>query len=434
MTGSDKSDYASAMLALRCARVFDGEGFTDGPATVLLDDGVVVAVEDGHPDVAAGCRVIDHSTHTALPGLIDTHVHLVCDSGPGALDRAAAAGDLDEAIGRSLAAQLAAGVTAVRDLGDRDFAVVDRRRSSAGRAEPGVVAAGPPLTVPGGHCHFLVGVVDGPDAIVAGVREHAERGADLIKVMASGGMSTPGTATVATQFGDDELRLIVDEAHARGLPVTAHAHWLAAIDQAVRAGVDGIEHCSGLTPTGVDLPDALVGALADRQMAVSGVIPPAPAEFLQYAPPAVREMLASSGRSPEQVRGWRAGMVRRLWDAGVPVVTGLDAGLNPWLAHGALARSIDLFADAGLAPAQVLAAATSVAARVCGLGRKGRLAAGYDADVLLVDADPLRDIGSAVRRVGQVYLGGISVSGGAPADRDDLGVRPGPHSRPSLAP
>jgi len=222
-------------------------------------------------------------------------------------------------------------------------------------------------------------------------------------VMASGGMSTPGTATVATQFPDEQLRLIVQEAHDAGLPVTAHAHWLAAIQQAVEAGVDGVEHCSCLTASGVDLPELLVDALAERQVAVGGVIPPPPAEFLRYAPPAVRQMMESSGMSAERVREVRAGMIRRLSDAGVPLVTGLDAGLNPWLAHGRLTRAIGLFADAGLSAAQALAAATSTAARVFGLGdRKGWLRPGFDADVVLVDADPTADVAAAVQRVDAV--------------------------------
>ena len=405
------------MLALRCARVFDGERFGPGPATVLLDAGRVVGVEDGHPDVGTNCQVIDQSDRVALPGLIDTHTHLICDSRPNALDRAAAApvADLDAVVGESLARQLAAGVTTVRDLGDRDYVVVahrDRRRAAGGAVpEPTVIASGPPLTVPGGHCHFLGGVVDGPTAIVDAIRDHAEHGVDLIKVMASGGMSTPGTATVATQFPDEQLRLIVQEAHDAGLPVTAHAHWLAAIQQAVEAGVDGVEHCSCLTASGVDLPESLVDALAERQVAVGGVIPPPPAEFLRYAPPAVRQMMESSGMSAERVREVRAGMIRRLSDAGVPLVTGLDAGLNPWLAHGRLTRAIGLFADAGLSAAQALAAATSTAARVFGLGdRKGWLRPGFDADVVLVDADPTADVAAAVQRVAAVYLAGVQVA------------------------
>ncbi|WP_395727461.1 amidohydrolase family protein [Nakamurella sp.] len=400
------------MRAIRCARVFDGQGFTPGPATVVLDGGMVVGVEDGHPDIGSDCRIVDATDLTALPGLIDTHVHLVCDSRPGALDRAAGDGDLEPVIGESLRHHLAAGVTTVRDLGDRDYAVLRHRsRSGPGRApEPAVIASGPPITVPAGHCHFLGGAVDGPATITRAIREHADRGADLIKVMASGGMSTPGTATVQTQFTDGDLAHIVREAHAAGLPVTAHAHWLTAIEQAVAAGVDGIEHCSCFRGTGTELPESLLATLAERQVAVSGVIPPT--TNLDLAPPAVREHLAATGQTPELVRAWRAQMIRRLVDAGVPVATGLDAGLNPWLAHGHLREAIDLFAEGGLSAAQVLTAATSTAATICGVGdRKGRLRPGHDADLVLVDGDPNDDVGAAVRAVAAVYLAGDPVAG-----------------------
>jgi imidazolonepropionase-like amidohydrolase len=135
------------------------------------------------------------------------------------------------------------------------------------------------------------------------------------------------------------------------------------------------------------------------------VIPPT--TNLDLAPPAVREHLAATGQTPELVRAWRAQMIRRLVDAGVPVATGLDAGLNQWLAHGHLGEAIDLFAEGGLSAEQVLAAATSTAATICGVGdRKGRLRAGYDADLVLVGGDPDDDVGAAVRAVVVVYLAG----------------------------
>lgn len=390
--------------------MFDGERFTSGLATVIVDGGLVAGVEDGHPDVGTDCQIVDVGDLTALPGLIDTHVHLVCDSRPGALDRAAVDPDPDLVIEESLRHQLSAGVTTVRDLGDRNYAVVNRR-SRGGRApEPSVVASGPPLTVPAGHCHFLGGVVDGPAAITRTIREHADRGVDLIKVMASGGMSTPGTEAVETQFTDTDLAQIVREAHGAGLPVTAHAHWLTAIEQAAAAGVDGIEHCSCFRGTRAELPESLIATLADRRVAVSGVIPPT--TNLDLAPPAVRRHLAASGMTPERARAWRAQMIRRLVDAGVPVTAGLDAGLNPWLAHGHLHKAIDMFAEGGLSAGQVLTAATSTAATVSGLGdRKGRLRAGYDADMVLVESDPRVDVGAAVRAVRAVYLAGEPVVG-----------------------
>ena len=112
------------------------------------------------------------------------------------------------------------------------------------------------MTVPDGHCHYLGGVVEGPDAIRAAVSEHEQRGVDVIKVMASGGMTTVGTDPFGVQFDAADLRVLVDAAHAVGLPVLAHAHSLAGIRHALAAGVDGIEHFTGLTETGIRVPDA----------------------------------------------------------------------------------------------------------------------------------------------------------------------------------
>ena len=401
------------MLALRCAQVFDGERFSAGPATVLLDAGRVVGVESGHPEMAEPWQVIDYRTATAVPGLIDTHVHLTCDSRPGALDRVpqASADELRDIVTQSLSRQLAAGVTTVRDLGDIDFHVLAYRAQPAPglrRIEPTIVASGPPLTVAGGHCHFLGGVIGNTEGDVAlAIRNRVEVGANIVKVMASGGMLTPGTDVMRTQFSGGQLRLIVERAHAAGLPVTAHAHGLPAIEEAVDAGVDGVEHCSCLTDTGMVVPDRLIAAMADHGVAVSGVIPPKPGMDLTEALPAIRDFFALTGLSMDRIRELRAQMIARLHEAGVTVVTGLDAGLNPWLAHGNLPAALDLLSEAGLTSGQILAAATARAAEVCGLGdRKGKLRADYDADVVLLDGDAYGDVPAACRRIVDVYVGG----------------------------
>jgi len=401
------------VLALRCAQVFDGERFSAGPATVLLDAGRVVGVESGHPEMAEPWQVIDYRTATAVPGLIDTHVHLTCDSRPGALDRVpqASADELRDIVTQSLSRQLAAGVTTVRDLGDIDFHVLAYRAQPAPglrRIEPTIVASGPPLTVAGGHCHFLGGVIGNTEGDVAlAIRNRVELGADVVKVMASGGMLTPGTDVMRTQFSGGQLRLIVESAHAAGLPVTAHAHGLPAVEEAVDAGVDGVEHCSCLTDTGMVVPDRLIAAMADHGVAVSGVIPPKPGMDLTEALPAIRDFFALTGLSMDRIRELRAQMIARLHEAGVTVVTGLDAGLNPWLAHGNLPAALDLLSEAGLTSGQILAAATARAAEVCGLGdRKGKLRADYDADVVLLDGDASSDVPAACRRIVDVYVGG----------------------------
>jgi imidazolonepropionase-like amidohydrolase len=159
-----------------------------------------------------------------LPGLIDAHAHLCADAGPGALERLGE-GDgtgLAAVIEQSLRTHLRAGVTTVRDLGDRRDAVL-AWRAGAVPGLPAVVASGTPITSTGGHCWALGGEAAGERALRAAVQQRAEAGADVIKIMASGGVFTPGTDTTRPQFTDAELAAVVTEAHALGLPVCCPA-------------------------------------------------------------------------------------------------------------------------------------------------------------------------------------------------------------------
>jgi imidazolonepropionase-like amidohydrolase len=161
------------MQALRAGQVYDGSTFL-GAGTVLIDGDTIVAVERGHPEPPSDAHVTTYAG-TLLPGLIDCHVHLVSNGDMGALERAGAATDaeLDRQIRASLTTSVERGVTTVMDLGDC------RYRTLEARALPGlprVRAAGPPLTVPGGHCHFLGGAAAGVDGVREEVAEHVARG------------------------------------------------------------------------------------------------------------------------------------------------------------------------------------------------------------------------------------------------------------------
>jgi imidazolonepropionase-like amidohydrolase len=382
------------MIAIQCSEMFDGERFSEGGVTVLVEQNRIVGVESGFPRLGEQWRVRRYHNATLLPGLIDTHTHLVGDSRPGALDRVPGLSDdeLNQVISESLQCQLVAGVTTVRDLGDRRYAVVDRRDRqhsvSTTAHEPTILGSDPPITSRAGHCYYLGGDVDGPAAISAAIRERLARKVDVVKVMASGGMSTPGTDVMRPQFTTADLRSIVEHVHAAGMVVTAHVHGLPAVEQAVTAAVDGLEHCTCLTDTGFELPDALLADIAAQRIAVSGVIPPPPDFDLADAAPAIRDMAAKTGISAQRFRELRADLVRRLHQAGVVVVTGIDSGLNPWLAHGNLHIAFELLAESGFTRAEVLAAAASQAAQVCAVGdRKGRIRHGYDADLIVVDGD-----------------------------------------------
>ncbi|WP_444947690.1 amidohydrolase family protein [Micromonospora ureilytica] len=394
-----------AKHAVRVARMFDGERLVDGGVLVLLEDGRIVDVHRGRAEAPEGWLVREEPNGTVLPGLIDAHVHLCADAGPDALGRLAERpeSDLDAVVEASLRLHLAAGVTTVRDLGDRRGAVLRWRGRGVRSDLPTVLGAGAPLTSVGGHCWSLGGEASGVDGVREAVRLRAAGGADLVKVMASGGVFTPGTDTTRPQFTDEELAAALTEAHDVGLPVTAHAHALSAVEQALRVGVDGIEHCTCVTAAGARVPDELADRLAASGVAVCATLGTDPAVV---TPPEVVEMAARAGLSEAALRDGAATLQR----AGVRLVAGSDAGLGPAKPHGILPETLVEYVVCGIPATAALASATSVAAEVCGLGRrKGRVSPGLEADLLIVDGDPTSDI-TALRRPLAVYRAGDLVS------------------------
>jgi imidazolonepropionase-like amidohydrolase len=385
-------------VALRAAGLFDGTRAALHPDPfVLIDDGRIVAVETGRVEPPGDATVVDLGAATLMPGLVDMHVHLAFDAGPDPVAALRARDDATVLAGMADAARraLRAGVTTVRDLGDRNYLAL-RLRDATDHGLPTIVAAGPPITTPGGHCHFLGATAQGVAAVRAAVREHAAQGVDVIKVMASGGFITPGSTGLLPQFGDDELRAAVDEAHRHGLPVTAHAHSTASVVAALDAGVDGIEHCSFMTAEGVDAPDELIRRLARQRVAIGATLGALPGA--EPPPPVARRLDAM-----------RANLAR-LHRAGAQILAATDAGIAPPKPHDVLPYGIELLGQIGLSNYEALGAATAEAARVCGLAdRKGRIAPGLDADLVALDGDPLTDL-SALHRVAAVYRHGRLVT------------------------
>lgn len=388
------------------ARIITADRVLPGPAgevvedaAVLFGDGVIEAVGPVREIVARapGDAVrTDFPGASVLPGLIDCHVHLVFDAGEDPLGSLSGWHDQDLLLAMAGRARrlLDSGVTTARDLGDRGHLAARLRDAIETGHVPGprLLTAGAPITVTGGHCWVLGGQADGVEGVRAQARRTLRDGADLIKIMVSGGTLTAGgPPNWQPQFTAEEIRTVVCEARRFGRPVSAHAHSTEGIAAAVAAGVDTIEHCTFTDPPkegdGADgradrvrVPAAvdLVRHIAERGIAVCPTLHGGINDLLHLVD---QDEL---GRLLRQINDHHA--------AGVRLIAGTDAGV-PGAGFGRYAESLDWFTRAGLPHEDVLRIATVDSARAIGLGeRTGRIATGLDADLLVVAGDPRENL------------------------------------------
>jgi imidazolonepropionase-like amidohydrolase len=387
--------------ALRAARVFDGERVhTDGPL-VVVRDGKIAALESGHVDLGT-MPVTDLGDVTLMPGLVDAHVHLSFDPCGNIAEQSLE--DPDEVvldrIRSNAASALASGVTTVRDLGDRRFLTLQVRDKGA-LDLPEILASGPPLTRRGGHCWFLGGEAEPGGELAGAVETHAARGVDVVKVMATGGVITPGWAPHESQYTAEDLRMVVEAAHRLNLPVTAHAHGAEGIAAALAAGVDGVEHASFLSPAGVSIDQPTIARLA-----AAGTYVGVASARLPTGQPLSPLFQAVADAFAQQYR------------AGVRLVCSSDAGINPQKPFSCLPHGVVDFRDViGMSDVQALHAATALAADSCGVGdRKGRIRVGYDADLLGVRGDATTHVQALLDPVVIYRAGELVVRSGASPD------------------
>src|SRR5580704_7121204 len=391
------SPFANAAPgAVRCGQLLDvrtGKLLKD--QVIVFDaDGTITAVgPSGSPLSAGGATTVDLPSATCLPGLIDVHTHLTGDPSSTGYAGLGISVPREAIIGaKNARLTVHAGFTTVRNVGASNYTDVALRDGiNAGDVEgPRMFVSGPPLGITGGHCdnnllpfefHFTdSGVADGPWPARAKVRETIKYGADLIKICASGGVLSKGDQPGTPQYTLEEMTAIAEEAHKLGRKVAAHAHGTQSIKDAIRAGIDSIEHSSLIDDEGI--------ALA-RQHGTYLV-------FDIYNDDFILQDGAKAGMLPESIeKEKKLGRLQRenfrhAYQSGAKIAFGTDARVYP---HGDNARQFGKMVEWGMKPLDAIQAATINAADLIGWPDKiGALETGHYADVIAVNGDPTSDV------------------------------------------
>ena len=374
-------------IAIHHVRVIDGMGQTIEPATVVVRERRIAAVGLSRTvSIPRGATLINGRGLTMLPGLIDCHVHLCLGAEPDvvkAIEEETSTETLLKAA-RLARRTLEAGVTTVRDVGSRDHSIFALKRAIDKGLTPGprIMGAGLAICMIGGHARFIGQEVQGPEQVRKAVQEQIVAGAEVIKLIASGGVLTPGTSPDEAQMTREELRTAVEEASRAGRKVAAHAHGATGMKNAIEAGVHSIEHGTLMDAEAADLMHAhdvymvpTLSALATTAACRRGC--GIPDSALEKAKAMIRHHEAS----------FRAAHRRRLL-----IAMGTDAG-TPFNAHGDNAQELERMVAYAMSPMEAILASTSAAARLLGIDdQTGTIARGKEADLLLVDGNPLRKI------------------------------------------
>ena len=391
----------SQVTWIHAGHLIDRPGETPrGASTIIVRDGKVAEIRDGLVPAEAGATLIDLSRDTVLPGLIDMHVHLLGIGGDplrARLLRLTTEPEDEVFYGAGNARRtLEAGFTTVRDLGGSARGIRALRDAvERGDVEgPTIVNAGAPISVTGGHGDPLNGLAepfahavaegventcDGPDDCRRAVRRQIGLGAQVIKFMATGGVLSNVSGGLGRAMQPEEMKAIVETAHALGRKTAAHSHAAEGTRAAVEAGVDTIEHGTFLDDATIKLMKAHGTWLVPTMLAPRTALAQARAGMLPPATVPKAEQAAAAAIDSH----------RRAIAAGVKIAFGTDTGVSK---HGDNAQEFALMVAAGMTPAQAIKTATVGAAEALDRPGLGRIAPGLAADIIAVDGDPLADV------------------------------------------
>ncbi len=398
--------------AVRCGKLLDVRNgrYLSDQVIVFDEKGLITALTSSDSaKLPVGVTPIDLSGATCLPGLIDVHTHLTGDPTKNGYEGLGVSIPREAITGaKNARITVRAGFTTVRNVGAGGFSDVALRDGiNTGDVEgPRMFVSGPPLGITGGHCdnnllpyefhHSDIGVADGPWAARAKVREVVKYGADLIKVCASGGVLSKGDQPGTPQYTLEELTSIAEEAHKLGRRVAAHAHGTQSIKDAIRAGIDSIEHSSLIDDEGI--------ALAKQHNTYL--------VFDIYNDDFILSEGANAGMLPESIeKEKKIGRLQRenfrhAFQSGAKIAFGTDSGVYP---HGDNARQFSKMVEWGMKPLDAIQSATISAADLLGMSDKlGAIETGHYADLIAVSGDPLADV-KTLETVKFVLKGGTTV-------------------------
>jgi len=384
-------DANSKSLLIKPKQILDVRSGMLVNADILIESGVIVKVSKNIP-VMSHYEIIDLQDMTILPGLMDAHVHLTGNTDLKGHEGISESSYLATIYGVKNAKQtLMAGFTTVRNVGASNYSDVALRDGIDQKAilGPTLLVSGPPLGITGGHCDSNIlpaeyeykaqGVADGPWEVRRKVRENKKYGADLIKYCATGGVMSKGTNVNNRQYTLDEMKAIVDEAHTLGMKVAAHAHGLEGIRMAIKAGVDSVEHSSLIDQETINLAIAK-GVFLAMDIYVSDYI----------LGEGAKNGIPEYSLNKERIVGKRQREnFKMAVESGAKMVFGTDAGIFP---HGKNAKQFKYMVEWGMKPIEAIQASTINTAELFGKTNIGEIKETFDADLIGVKGNPLKDI------------------------------------------
>lgn len=366
------------------AQIIDGQGNRmDGHGLLIQDDKIEQLAPLSEFDGFSG-ETVDLSGKTLMPGLIDCHVHLLygAETDPVSILNKMAPGAITVRGLLHVKQMVEGGVTSVRDCGGIDyleFAVRDacKRGEFVG---PNILAAGKMICMTGGHGNRWGRVADGKDDVIRGVREQIHAGSDFIKIMATGGVMTQGVNPEDAHYSAEEIAAGIHEGHRFHKKSASHAQGAEGIMNAVKGGIDSIEH-------GIFMNDECLQAMLDAGTflvptlsAVNNIIKGADQGIPQYA---VEKSI--------RVRESHMNAFKMFYKAGGKIAMGTDAG-TPLNRHGENAQELKMMVELGITPMEAITFSTQNGAELMGIDHVGTVAAGKTADLLVVNGNPLEDI------------------------------------------